>query len=229
MKPLLVLRPQPGADKTADRARALGLDPKVLPLFEVRGVPWSIETSTPYDAVFITSSNSLKFIDNYLEFLEDLPILCVGEATAAAARQAGLREVTAGANGAASLADLAAALGHRHVLWLAGRPSLQISHPDLIFDVKYTYETIEIPSDLKFHTSTETQAVALVHSPRAAQCLAERVAARGHIDLVAISEKAAIAAGPGWASVHWPDAPTDNAMLEIAAPLCRAGETGTSP
>jgi len=54
------------------------------------------------------------------------------------------------------------------------------------------------------------------------------VTGREQIDLVAISEKAAIAAGPGWASVHWPDAPSDSAMLEIAAPLCHAGETGTS-
>ncbi len=229
MKPLLVLRPQPGADETAQRAAAQGLAPLVVPMFEVRAVPWSMDPTTPYDAVFITSSNSLKFIDKNLTFLKDLPILCVGEATADAARRAGLSDVTAGTDGAAALADLAAALGYRHLLWLAGEPHTPVNHPNLLFDVKIIYETAELAIDTRVQEVTQQPLVALVHSPRAAQRFAGLLPERGHIDLVAISEKAAIAAGPGWASVRWPNAPSDSAMLEIAAPLCRAGETGTSP
>lgn len=229
MKPLLVLRPQPGADETAQRAAAQGLAPLVVPMFEVRAVPWSMDATTPYDAVFITSSNALKFLDKNLNFLKDLPILCVGEATADAARRAGLSDVTAGTDGAAELADLAAALGYRHLLWLAGEPHTPVNHPNLIFDVKIIYETVELAIDTRVQEVTQQPLVALVHSPRAARRFARLVAERRHIDLVGISEKAAIAAGPGWTSVHWPDAPSDRAMLEIAAPLCRAGETGTSP
>lgn len=229
MKPLLVLRPQPGADETAKRAAAQGLAPLVIPMFEVRAMPWSTDPTTPYDAVFITSSNGLKFIDKNLIFLKNLPILCVGEATAEAARRAGLSDVTAGTDGAAALADLAAASGYHHLLWLAGEPHAPVSHPDLIFDVKIVYETIELDIDVQVQEVTQQPLIALAHSPRAARRFAGLVAERRHIDLVAISEKAAIAAGPGWASVDWPDAPSDPAMLEIAAPLCRAGETGTSP
>lgn len=229
MKPLLVLRPQPGADETAQRAAAQGLAPLVIPMFEVRAVPWSLDSTKSYDAVFITSSKGLKFIDNNLDFLKDLSILCVGEATAEAARRAGLRDVTAGTDGAAALADLAAALGYKHLLWLAGDPHTPVIHSNLIFDVKIVYETVELAIDIRAQEVTQRPLVALVHSPRAARRFAGLVAERGFIDLVAISEKAAIAAGPGWASVHWPDAPSDRAMLEIAAPLCRAGETGTSP
>jgi len=229
MKPLLVLRPQPGADETAQRAAAQGLAPLVVPMFEVRAVPWSMDPTTPYDAVFITSSNALKLIYKSINFLKDLPILCVGEATADAARRAGLSDVTAGTDGAAALADLAAALGYRHLLWLAGEPHTPVNHPNLLFDVKIIYETAELAIDTRVQEVTQQPLVALVHSPRAAQRFAGLLPERGHIDLVAISEKAAIAAGPGWASVHWPNAPSDSAMLEIAAPLCRAGETGTSP
>ncbi len=229
MKPLLVLRPQPGADETAERSVAQGLAPLVIPMFEVRAVPWSMDPTTSYDAVFITSSNGLKFIDKNLNFLRDLPILCVGEATAETARRAGLSAVTTGIDGAAALADLAAALGYKHLLWLAGEPHTPVNHPDLIFDVKIVYGTAELAIDTRVQEVTQQPLVALVHSPRAARRFAGLVAERGFIDLVAISEKAAIAAGPGWASVHWPDAPSDSAMLEIAAPLCRAGETGTSP
>lgn len=229
MKPLLVLRPQPGADETAGRAVAQGLAPLVIPMFEVRALPWSMDPTAPYDAVFITSSNALNYIDNNLTLFKGLPILCVGEATAEAARRAGLSGVTAGKDGAAALADLAAALGYHHLLWLAGEPHAPVSHPGLIFDVKIVYETVELEIDIQVTELARQSLVTLVHSPRAARRFAGLVAERRHIDLVAISEKAAIAAGPGWASVHWPDAPSDPAMLEIAAPLCRAGETGTSP
>lgn len=229
MKPLLVLRPQPGADETAGRAVAQGLAPLVIPMFEVRAVPWSMDPIKTYDAVFITSSNGLKFIYNNLNLLKGLPILCVGDATAEAARRAGLSDVTAGTDGAAALADLAAALGYKHLLWLAGEPHTPVNHPDLIFYVKIVYETVDLDIDVQVQEVTPQPLIALVHSARAAQRFAGLVSQRGHIDLVAISEKAAIAAGPGWASVHWPDAPSDSAMLEIAAPLCRAGETGTSP
>ncbi len=228
MKPLLVLRPQPGADETAARALSLGLVPSVIPLFEAQSTSWSIDPDTPYDAVFITSANALNFIDSQINFLKSLPALCVGEATAAAARRVGWTDVIAGDHGAASLADLAASLGHRHLLWLAGQPSMPVSHPDLIIDVKIIYQTVELPASKQITALGYLPTVALVHSPRAAQCFARMINSRNHIDLVAISEKAALAAGPGWASVHWPETPLDSAMLEIAAPLCRAGETGTS-
>ena len=38
---VLILRPQPGADETAARARALGLEPLVAPLFTVRPLAWT--------------------------------------------------------------------------------------------------------------------------------------------------------------------------------------------
>ena len=38
---VLILRPQPGADETAERARALGLEAVVAPLFEVGPLAWT--------------------------------------------------------------------------------------------------------------------------------------------------------------------------------------------
>ena len=42
MRPLLVLRPQPGADATAARAKALGLDAIVTPLFRIEPCAWDM-------------------------------------------------------------------------------------------------------------------------------------------------------------------------------------------
>ena len=48
------------------------------------------------------------------------------------------------------------------------------------------------------------------------------VAERQHCHLIAISAQAAKAAGTGWASCQWPDQPDSDAMLHLAAPLCRS-------
>lgn len=223
MKPLLVLRPEPGAGKTAAKARDLQLEPVVEPLFEVRSLDWSVDAVTSYDCLFITSSNSLKYHNECLDGLRSLPVLCVGGATADTARAAGFSNVRAGDGDAVALADLAADLGYRAILWLAGQPSTEVRHPDLTFDVKYTYQTPELAWTDAQMLALRRPAVALLHSPRAARRFSELVPDKSQIDIVAISEKAAMAAGPGWASVHWPDAPTDDAMLTLAAPLCRAG------
>lgn len=223
MKPLLVLRPEPGASKTAAKARARGLDARVHPLFEVRPLSWSVDHTTPYDALFITSANALIFNEIQIADLIDLPVLCVGQATADAARSSGLSDVIAGGGDAQSLADLAASLGYRHLLWLAGQPSGAIDHPDLIFDVKYLYETPQLDWSEELKALVDAPVIALLHSPRAAKRFAELVPDKAKIKIIAISEKAAMAAGPGWAGVHWPSAPSDDAMLELAAPLCRKG------
>ena len=47
MKPLLILRPEPGNGASAARARSLGLTPLQCPLFAIEPTPWS----APYDAV----------------------------------------------------------------------------------------------------------------------------------------------------------------------------------
>lgn len=222
MKPLLVLRPEPGAGKTAAKARDLNLEPVVQPLFEVRPLDWSVAAPKSYDCIFITSSNALKYNAENLVSLRDLPVLCVGEATADAARASGFANVRAGDSDAPALAELAAHLGYRKILWLAGQPSADLRHPDLIFDVKYTYQTPELTWDDAQMQALQRPSVALLHSPRAARRFADLVGHKAQIDIVAISEKAAVAAGPGWASVHWPPRPSDDAMLALAAPLCRA-------
>ena len=40
MKRLVVLRPEPGASETVERARAIGLDALRMPLFEIEPVLW---------------------------------------------------------------------------------------------------------------------------------------------------------------------------------------------
>lgn len=225
MKPLLVLRPEPGASETVTAARALGLDAYAFPLFAIVPVAWSVEPQTPYDALFVTSANAIRHAGPGLAGLRDHTLLAVGPATADAARAAGFTDIVTGSSDGMALADLAAALGHQHLLHLAGNPHKSIDHPMLRFDVKIAYQSIEIAAADELREMLSKPCTVLVHSPRAARQLASLIDAqeRDQIDVVAISDKAAMAAGDGWSGLHWPAVPSADAMLDLAVPLCRAG------
>ena len=75
---VLILRPQPGADETAARARALGLDPVVAPLFTVRPLAWQAPNPADFDAVMLTSANAARFGGDALTPFLGLPCYCGG-------------------------------------------------------------------------------------------------------------------------------------------------------
>ena len=119
---ILVTRPEPGASATAERLKAMGFSPVVLPLTRI--VPAPPSDPGPCDAVAATSANALRHAPKaLLAALEEKPLFAVGEATAEAARQAGFRAAHAAAGTAADLAALIASAlppGAR-ILHLAGR------------------------------------------------------------------------------------------------------------
>jgi uroporphyrinogen-III synthase len=124
---VLVTRPRPGAEATARRLEAMGLEPLVVPLSETVPLPPPEELPAVPDAVAVTSANALRHAPpQLLERLVTLPCFAVGEATAAAAREAGFADVATGSGDAAGLAVHAAAAlkpGAR-LLHLCGRVRL---------------------------------------------------------------------------------------------------------
>ena len=65
-RPLLVLRPQPGADATAARAERRGLRAIVAPLFRIEQRAWDMPEE-PFDALLITSANCARALDDRLD------------------------------------------------------------------------------------------------------------------------------------------------------------------
>ena len=218
MTPILILRPQPAADETAARARALGLEPIVAPLFAIRPLPWELPDDD-FDALLLTSANAARQAGT----LPQRPCYAVGEATAAAARAAGLRDVLVGpSDGPATLARIRAE-GHRRVLHLCGRDHLPLEQDgiEMIRRVVYAAEAVRaLPAAAR--DALAGGAVVLVHSPRAARTLAALVERKDGVRLAAISPAAAEAAGPGWREVRATARPRDEALLEVAAQLCKA-------
>lgn len=209
---LLILRPEPGASETAARAREMGLDPVVAPLFVIRPIGGPAEAAADYDAVLITSANGARHAP---AGLTALPCFAVGERTAAAAREAGFADVRTGPSDGAAAAGLMASSGVTRALHLCGRDHLTARAPGVAIEPRVVY-CAEPAAAPRF----AGPAVALVHSPRAGARLAALAEDKAAIAVAAISASAAEAAGDGWAAKAVAAAPRDQALLELAAKLC---------
>jgi len=220
MRRLVILRPEPGASASLQRAKALGLDAVGMPLFEVRPLAWTPPDPVTFDAVLATSANALRHGGAGLEQFHHLPLHAVGQATAEAGRDAGFAEVFAGSG------DVEALLGSLRsglrLFYPCGRDRRDLSSaPQAILSVPvYAAEALPMPERF----AAISDAVVAVHSPLAGERLAEladkAVIDRSNVRIAAISETAAKAAGAGWAEVASAAEPSDGALLELAARLC---------
>lgn len=215
MTRVLVLRPEPGASATAERARQRGLDAGAVPLFAVEPVAWEAPDPSSFDGLLLTSANAVRCGCEHLGELRGLQAYAVGEATAQAARDAGLDIAASGDSGVDRLIGSIEA-GVR-LLHLCGehRRSPTDAQQKITSVVVYRSTPIEAP-DL----SCAGGSVALVHSPRAGRRFAELVRERDSISIAAISPAAAEAVGKGWRKVESAEQPTDDALLALAARLC---------
>lgn len=226
---ILVLRPEPGASETAARAREMGLDAVVAPLFVVSQLAWHPPDPARFDAILLTSANAARHGGEGLGRFAALPCYAVGEATAAAAAKAGFESVEAGAtDGGAVLAEMAAG-GVRRVLHLCGRDRIALEHCELAIEAHAVYaaEAVEALPD-EAGAALSDGVIALIHSPRAGAVFGRLVddagLPRSAIRLAAISSAAATSAGAGWGRVAAAPSPTDEALLEVAAKLCKTGD-----
>ncbi|HZG47388.1 MAG TPA: uroporphyrinogen-III synthase [Allosphingosinicella sp.] len=217
---VLILRPQPGADETAARARARGLEPVVAPLFSVRPLAWTVP-DWGFDAVLFTSANAPRHGGDGLAAFRALPCYAVGEATALAAAEAGFGHVRTGPSDGAAVVQMMARDGIRRALHPTGAETTELptNGIEIVDAPVYSSDAAERLSDVAV-AAIHAGAVVMVHSPRAAALLSERIGdLRGQTRIAAISDAAAAAAGPGWAGVGVALEPRDDALLAAADEL----------
>jgi uroporphyrinogen-III synthase len=212
---LLILRPEPGASETAARARAIGLEPVVAPLFAIEPVAGPPVEAARYQAVLLTSANGAR---NAPEGSTGLPCFAVGESTAAAARAAGFGEIRTGPFDGAAAAAMMAAAGVKRALHLCGLDHIAIEAEGVQIERRVVYAAEKVQRE-----PFEGPAVAMIHSARAGARFAELAGDRAAIAIAAISPAAGAAAGEGWAAKAVAAAPRDQALLELAAKLCNHG------
>ncbi|KEQ52991.1 uroporphyrinogen-III synthase [Sphingobium chlorophenolicum] len=221
MRPLVILRPEPGAGKTAERAAEMGLKARIIPLFVPQAVDWDAPAPDRFDALLLTSANAARLAGERLADYRTLPTYAVGRATAQALEEAGFAQVIAGDGNGTAIARRIAADGHGHVLHLAGQTVAPIDAGALRIDRIAVYEMLRTGDD-RVAERLEPDSVLLVHSPRAGEVLAELAGPeqRAYLHLIAISPAALAACGSGWASARTPDKPDDERMLALALRLC---------
>lgn len=218
MKRLFVLRPEPAASRTVERARALGIEAVALPLFALEAIEWTAPDPARFDAILLTSANAVNKGGDQLQALRSLPVHAVGEATAVAAEVAGFGIASTGKGGIDDL--LATVSAGTRLLHLCGEDRRAPTSPAQRITTVAVYRARAV--DEVQGLEHIQGGVAAAHSPRAARRLAELVPEdrRGSIRVAAISDAAAEAAGAGWGEVRVAREPTDEALLALAARLC---------
>lgn len=220
MKPVVILRPEPGAGRTAARARALGLMSQACPLFRAKPVPWAAPPATAFDALLLTSAQAVRLAGPELETYRALPAYAVGAATAAALHDAGFSVAATGDGDGSAIAARIAADGHKSVLHLSGSVAAPMATDGLHLCRVPVYTMVPLTPPLE--ALLTPGAVLLVHSAQAGQQLAAMLPekARASWSVIAISAAAQAACGIGWAAIVAADRPTDDAMLALARRLC---------
>lgn len=224
MIPLIVIRPQPGADATVAAARGLGLAAHAFPLFSIEPVEWEAPDPAGIDALLIGSANALRHAGPALDRFHSKPAYAVGQATASACRAAGLTVAAAGSGGLERV--LAEIPGPARLLRLAGREHVALSPPpgvELIERIVYASNPRPIPTALA--DLLGSPAVVMLHSATAASHFASECdrlgVARAPLSLVTIGPRVTAACGLGWAEIATAATPDDAALLAQARHMCQ--------
>lgn len=218
MSPVVVLRPEPGNAATIARLRAAGLGAVAQPVFAARALAWLPPDPAGYDALLATSAQAPRLAGKGLAALAHLPAVAVGEATAVAARAAGLTVAVTGSGDATAAIAQARARGFARLLHLAGRDRTA-STAGVATVAVYESVQVRVPA-------IEPGATVLLHSARAAEALAAAPVPRDTVMLVAISPPVLAAAGQGWRAGVAAERPDDASIIAAVRALDPRAHTG---
>jgi len=220
-----ITRAQPGADATADRVRAMGHEAVVAPLLAVRLVPDVTVDLAGVAALAFTSANGVRaFAD--LSGERTLKVFAVGAATAQAARAAGFRSVLSADGDVEALAEgIAARRGeikgavlHPGAAEPAGDLAGALEKHGVEARRLILYETAPVDvTAAKAEALGQSDAV-LLHSPRAAQVLAQLLKAHPAPKLRALGLSKAVVQPLGRIRMGgkvFPPVPIESALLKL--------------
>lgn len=221
---VVVLRGEPGAAATARRAIDMGLEPVIAPMSAARPVPWQAPARADYDAVLLGSANAVRLGGAMLDSCRGAPALVVGEATAQAARGAGLEVVMVGEGGLQGVLSRAGAWPR--LLRLAGEDHVALTAPPgITIETRIVYAVDYLPLAGEAIDAMLGGAAMLLHSALAATHFAaecDRLGiARSKVSLATIGPRVAAAAGAGWRAISAASSPNDRSLLELAQILCQ--------
>ena len=210
---VLVLRPQPDAERTAKVLIERGQEPVLAPLFSI--VPGTEPAPKgPFDALVLTSANAVPALEQLPKaWRKSLPAFCVGSRTAEAAGALGFATRNAKGNRSDLLALIAGELPEpRKLLFVAG----QDRHDDLPEQLRAAGHTVTV------WTAYEAKAVGELPQPAAEALRGGEVDAALHYSPRSAQTFLALADAAGLTEQAL-GLPQVALSAEIAAPLISAG------
>lgn len=223
--PLIVVRPEPGLSATLAAAEAMGLRARGHPLAAVAPLKWDAPGDADFDALLLGSANAVRHAGSALTRWQGRPAHVVGETTASAAREAGLRVETVGEGGLQPLVEALRPHAPIRLLRLAGERHRPLSPPRGVAietRIVYRVDYRQLPPDLA--QRLRDGALVLLHSGEAARHFAQECdrcgVGRGGVAIAALAPRIADLAGPGWRDVRCAPQPTDAALLALARDMC---------
>lgn len=216
LRRIWITRTRPGAEQTAARLSACGFAPVVQPLLEARPLPAPSPDLGDVAALAFTSASGVAAFAA-LGFkaagAHDIPVFCVGDATAAAAAVQGFHAVLSADGDLRALARRLNEAGLRGVVLHPGASEpagdlAALTAPGVAVRALALYETVacappQPPCD-----------AVLFHSPRAARAFAAAAYASDGRVAVAISRAAAQPVEAlGWTDLRIAAAPRDDALI----------------
>jgi uroporphyrinogen-III synthase len=223
MLPVVVIRPEPGNAATVAAARALGLDARAFPLFDMAAAPWTVPDPAPYRALLAGSANVFRLGGAGLARLTGLPVHAVGGVTAEAARGADFAVEAIGEGG---LQPMVSALPAGRYLRLAGEKRVPLALPEGVeVDDVVVYAAAGLPMPAALAETLSEPALVLLHSGEAAAHFAAEVArvgaSRAEIALACLAPRIGLMAGEGWQHIEIAETRSDQAVLALAVQMCK--------
>lgn len=212
-----ITRTQPGAGRTAERLRELGLTPVIAPLLTVEPLTPRLPDLDRFAALVFTSPNG---VDAYaaLTSLRDHPVLTVGDATADAARSIGFSRVRSASSDLPALARLIAAEPPAGPILasVAETPVGDLSDAVRAAGGQARIENLSVYRTVPITPpALPTVEAILIHSPRAARLLAALDRTTLATSLIAcISPAAATPLADLNLAIAVADAPNEQSLLQ---------------
>lgn len=227
MRKVIAIRPEPGCSATVALGADMGMTIAPHPLFTAEPVEWEVPDAADYDGVLIGSANVMRLGGAALAGLTSLPALCVGEATATAARKAGFNVAATGTGGLQSVLPVAQSLGLSKLLRLSGEARVTLTVPDaLSVDTRTCYSVVHEPIGTELAEMLSHDPLVLLHSGEAAAHFAAEVdrlgLARGTIALACLAPRIAQRAEKGWSMLSTAERAEDAALLALARQMCQS-------
>lgn len=230
---ILVTRPQPQADKTAEKLVAMGHEVVIEPQLVFEALAVAPDAVQGYGAVAVTSARAIEALaaNGVLDSLQRATVFCVGQATAQAARDAGFCEVVCAEGDVAALGHtLVQAQPNERILYVAGIERSGALEADLcaagltcdLLEVYRMAAVQGISQDTKQLICGGKIDCALFYSPRSLQvflrnCDLEKATVfLNSMKVLCVSKRVAELAAP-FGEVFTADSPNEAALLSLIA------------